>query len=109
MTSPTCRILFFAMAITAAAPLKAEEPAPKKPVSQDEKIAALEARVEKLEALVRKVTERQAVKKPTNKSGIPDAVMAKIREEVESIYPNNFTLQKILIDAEIKAYKDLNE
>ena len=102
-------MLFFAMAITAAAPLKAEEPAPKKPASQEEKIAALEARIEKLEAWVRKVTDRQAVKKPTNKSGIPDEVMAKIRAAAESDYPNDFTLQKYSIDAEIKAYKALNE
>ena len=109
MSLPTCRLLFFAVAITAVAPIKAEEPTPKKTASQEEKIAALEARVEKLEAWVRKVTERQAVKKPTNKSGIPDEVMAKIREQAESSYPNNFTWQKISIDAEIKAYKDLNE
>ena len=109
MSLPTCRLLFFVIAITAVAPIKAEEPTPKKTASQEEKIADLEARVEKLEAWVRKVTERQAVKKPTNKSGIPDEVMAKIREHVESGYPNNFTMQKMLIEAEIKAYKDLNE
>lgn len=38
---------------------------------------------------------------------MPPAVMSRVRAQIESRYPDNYSMQKILIDAQIKAYSFL--
>lgn len=82
----------------------------------DQKIAALEARVAKLEALVAKLTagnaHAPAAKTNTativNRYGIPDAVLEKIKAPIIQRYPDNYSMQKTLIDAQVQDYKELH-
>lgn len=81
----------------------------------DEKIAALEARVAKLEALVAKLTAGKpapaaVAKTPAgNKYGIPNDVLERIKAPIIARYPDNFSMQKTLIEAQVEDYKQLQE
>ncbi len=80
----------------------------------DQKIAALEARVAKLEELVAKLSGPQApaadagTGAATNKYGVPDKVLAKIKANAERIFDSSFDMQKTYIESEVKAYKELH-
>lgn len=107
---PIRLLLLCFLALNSTAFSEAEKP--NEVQTAEERIATLEAKVARLEEWVRKVTEKQNAPKAaiTNKHGIPDEVLAKIKEKAESGFAkDNFSMQKAMIEAEIEAWKELNE
>ncbi|HWL51318.1 MAG TPA: hypothetical protein VNQ90_02725 [Chthoniobacteraceae bacterium] len=92
------RILFAALALAALSmPALAD--------SQEKRLADLEKRVAALEKLLAKA---EAVANNEDDTGVPPAVLKKIKANMAEMFPESYRMQKMMIDQEVKSWLELH-